>query len=59
MTIQTKLTEYKAELQKVVDQYNELGNTRQQLLQKASELNGAIKALAEIDGVPATETESS
>ena len=55
--IKDQLTQYKTELEQVVEQYNELGNTRQQLLQKASELNGAIKALATIDGDSSTEAE--
>ena len=58
MAIQDKLTQYKTELEEVVEKYNELGTTRQQLLQKASELNGAIKALIDIDGDSSTEAES-
>ena len=58
MTIQNKLTQYKTELEQVVEQFNELGNARQKLLQKASELNGAIKALTDIDGDSSTESES-
>ena len=58
MAIQDKLTQYKTELEEVVEKYNELGTTRQQLLQKASELNGAIKALTDIDGDSPTEAET-
>ena len=57
-TIQEKQTTLKAELETVVNQYNELGETRQKLLQKASELTGALKVLNELDVDSTTDTET-
>ena len=58
-TIQEKQTTLKTQLETVVNQYNELGETRQKLLQKASELNGALKVLNELDVDQPTDTETS
>ena len=57
-TIQEKQETLKTELETVVKQYNELGETRQKLLQKASELNGALKVLNELDVDQPTDTET-
>ena len=56
-TIQEKQTTLKTQLETVVNQYNELGETRQKLLQKASELTGALKVLNELDVDSTTDTE--
>ena len=58
-TIQEKQETLKTELETVVKQYNELGETRQKLLQKASELTGALKVLTELDVDQPTHTETS
>ena len=57
-TIQEKQTTLKTQLETVVNQYNELGATRQKLLQKASELTGALKVLNELDVDQPTDTET-
>ncbi len=57
-TIQEKQETLKTELDTVVKQYNELGETRQKLLQKASELTGALKVLNELDVDSTTDTET-
>ena len=57
-TIQEKQETLKTQLETVVKQYNELGETRQKLLQKASELNGALKVLNELDVDQPTDTET-
>ena len=57
-TIQEKQETLKTELETVVKQYNELGETRQKLLQKASELTGALKVLTELDVDSTTDTET-
>ena len=57
-TIQEKQETLKTQLETVVKQYNELGETRQKLLQKASELNGALKVLNELDVDSTTDTET-
>ena len=57
-TIQEKQTTLKTQLEPVVNQYNELGETRQKLLQKASELTGALKVLNELDVDSTTDTET-
>ena len=57
-TIQEKKETLKTQLETVVKQYNELGETRQKLLQKASELNGALKVLNELDVDQPTDTET-
>ena len=56
-TIQEKQETLKTQLETVVKQYNELGETRQKLLQKASELTGALKVLNELDVDSTTDTE--
>ena len=57
-TIQEKQETLKTQLETVVNQYNELGETRQKLLQKASELTGALKVLNELDVDSTTDTET-
>ena len=57
-TIQEKQETLKTQLETVVKQYNELGEARQKLLQKASELTGALKVLTELDVDQPTDTET-
>ena len=57
-TIQEKQETLKTQLETVVKQYNELGEARQKLLQKASELTGALKVLNELDVDSTTDTET-
>ena len=56
-TIQTKREELQAELQILVDKYNETLNLQNQRKQRFVELQGAIKTLQELDGDPNTTTE--
>ena len=58
-TIQNKKEELQAELQSLVDVYNETLNLQNQRKQRFIELQSAIKTLQELDGDPNTEgTES-
>ena len=58
-TIQNKKEELQAELQSLVDVYNETLNLQNQRKQRFIELQSAIKTLQELDGDPDTEgTES-
>ena len=54
-----KIEATKAELQAVVEEHNKLVETRQSLLTKATELQGALKALKELNEDQPTEGESS
>ena len=56
-TIQVKQEELQAELQILVDVYNETLNLQNQRKQRFVELQGAIKTLQEINGDPNTTTE--
>ena len=56
-TIQVKKEELQAELQILVDVYNETLNLQNQRKQRFVELQGAIKTLQELDGDPNTTTE--
>lgn len=56
-TIQVKKEELQAELQILVDVYNETLNLQNQRKQRFVELQGAIKTLQELDGDPNTATE--
>ena len=56
-TIQVKKEELQAELQILVDVYNETLNLQNQRKQRFVELQGAIKTLQELDGDPITATE--
>ena len=56
-TIQAKQEELQAELQILVDVYNETLNLQNQRKQRFVELQGANKPLQELDGDPNTATE--
>ena len=56
-TIQVKKEELQAELQILVDQYNETLTLQNQRKQRFVELQGAIKTLQELNGDPNTTTE--
>ena len=47
--ISEKIEEVKAELQKVVDQHNKLGEQKNAALQRFTELQGALKTLQELE----------
>ena len=49
-TIQAKQEELQAEIQILVDQYNETVNVQNQRKQRFVELQGAIKTLQELNG---------
>ena len=55
-TIQVKREELQAELQILVDVYNETLNLQNQRKQRFLELQGAIKTLQELNGDPNTTT---
>ena len=57
-TIQVKQEELQAELQILVDQYNETLTLQNQRKQRFVELQGAIKTLQELDGDPNTSTDA-
>ena len=59
VTIQEKIEAIKAELQAVVNEHNQLVEKKQELLNKATELQGALKALNELNADQPTEGESS
>ena len=54
-----KIEATKAELQAVVEEHNQLAEKKQALLNKATELQGALKALNELNADQPTEGESS
>ena len=54
-TIKAKKEELQAELQALVDVYNETLTLQNQRKQRFVELQGAIKTLQELDGDPNTE----
>ena len=56
-TIQAKTEELQAELQILVDVYNETLTIQNQRKQRFLELQGAIKTLQELNGDPNTTTE--
>ena len=56
-TIQAKQEELQAELQALVDVYNETLTLQNQRKQRFVELQGAIKTLQELNGDPNTTTE--
>ena len=58
-TIQAKQEELQAELQILVDVYNETVTIQNQRKQRFVELQGAIKTLQELDGDPNTTAEAS
>ena len=55
-TIQIKTEELQAELQLLVDKYNETLTLQNQRKQRFVELQGAIKTLQELNGDPNTTT---
>ena len=55
MTIQEKITQIEEQLQQVVTEYNQLTEVRNQKQQQFVELQGALKALKELDGDTDTE----
>ena len=57
-TIQAKKEELQAELQILVDVYNETLTLQNQRKQRFVELQGAIKTLQELDGDPNTGTDA-
>tara|TARA_R100000781_G_scaffold95608_1_gene59715 strand:+ start:321 stop:506 length:186 start_codon:yes stop_codon:yes gene_type:complete len=59
ITIQEKIESTKAELQTIVEEHNKLAERKQELLNKATELQGALKVLNELNGDQPTEGESS
>ena len=54
-----KIEATRAELQAVVNEHNQLVEKKQELLNKATELQGALKALNELNEDQPTEGESS
>ncbi len=54
-----KIEATQAELQAVVDEHNKLVERKQELLAKATELQGALKVLNELNADQPTEGESS
>ena len=54
-----KIEATRAELQAVVNEHNELVGKKQELLNKATELQGALKVLVELDGDQPTDTPGS
>ena len=54
-----KIEATKTELQAIVDEHNKLVEKKQELLNKATELQGALKALNELNEDQPTEGESS
>ena len=54
-----KIEATKVELQAVVDEHNQIVAKKQELLNKATELQGALKALNELNADQPTEGESS
>ena len=57
-TIQVKKEELQAELQILVDVYNETLTLQNKRKQRFVELQGAIKTLQELDGDPNTSTDA-
>jgi len=59
VTIQEKIEATTTELKAVVEEHNQLVEKKQGLLNKATELQGALKALNELNEDQPTEGESS
>mgnify|MGYP003145174492 CR=1 FL=1 len=59
VTIHEKIEETTAELKAVVEEHNKLVEKKQELFSKATELQGALKALNELNEDQPTEGESS
>lgn len=58
-TIQVKLEEVKAEMQKVVEEYNALSKERENRIQRLQQLQGALAALQEVNVDTDTDSEDS
>jgi len=58
MTITEKIILTENQLKQVVEEHNQLGEKKQQLFNQATELQGALKALKELDVDQPTNTES-
>ena len=58
MTIQEKITQIEEQLQQVVTEHNQLLEAKNQKQQKFVELQGALKALKELDGDTDTQGEA-
>ena len=57
--IQLKLEEVKAEMQKVVEEYNALSKERENRIQRLQQLQGALTALQEVNVDTDTDSEDS
>ena len=58
MTIQEKITQIEEQLQQVVTEHNQLLEAKNQKQQQFVELQGALKALKELDGDTDTQGEA-
>ena len=58
MTIQEKITQIEEQLQQVVTEHNQLLEAKNQKQQQFIELQGALKALKELDGDTDTQGEA-
>ena len=58
MTIQEKITQIEEQLQQVVTEHNQLLEAKNQKQQQFVELQGALKALKELDGDTDTQGET-
>ena len=58
MTIQEKITQIEEQLKQVATEYNQLTEVRNQKQQQFVELQGALKALKELDGDTDTQGEA-
>ena len=59
MIITEKIILTENQLKQVVEEHNQLGEKKQQLFNQATELQGALKALKELDVDQPTNTEPS
>jgi uncharacterized protein (DUF3084 family) len=58
MTITEKIILTENQLKQVVEEHNELAQKKQELFNKATELQGALKALRELDVDQPADTET-
>ena len=58
MTIQEKITQIEEQIQQVVTEHNQLLEAKNQKQQQFVELQGALKALKELDGDTDTQGET-
>ena len=54
-----KIESTRAELQTIVEEHNKLTEKKQELVNKATELQGALKVLIELNAVETTDSEAS